>query len=289
MNYTEISVWCPLERAEDVASLLVSAGYPGAVVSELLTADPTPREVAVKVYHPGEMPSSALGDLEYTLGAMASSFREAPYGIETRAVDPEDWAHAWKRHWHVQHVGERLVIQPSWEPYDPAPGEIVMALDPNQAFGTGTHPTTRLCLLALERGAAGTVFDVGTGSGILAIAAVLLGATRVEACDMDPIAVDAAVENAQANGVGDRVHVRIGGIETLEGTCDVLVVNILAEIVAEMAPAIAARLKPGGRVLASGIVRDRAALVRAAFAHAGLGVIREEELDGWVLVEATPR
>ncbi|MFN3430176.1 MAG: 50S ribosomal protein L11 methyltransferase, partial [Candidatus Sericytochromatia bacterium] len=167
---------------------------------------------------------------------------------------------------------------------------ILIELDPKQAFGTGTHPTTRLCLRSLETHVpahdAPLVFDVGTGSGILAVAAVKLGAKHVEACDTDPVAVAATIENIELNAVADKVNCYVGGIETISGEADVLVVNILAEVVAELAQAIADRVRPGGDVIASGIIRERQALVEQAFEAVGLAVLRVQYEGDWVVIEA---
>ena len=292
MDYTEFSVWAPLTLAETLAWQLQELGGQGVVVSELAAEGPTPGEVAVKLYRPGT-PEDLAGfraELESRLADLGSHFPGAHLRVETRLVPSEDWEHSWKRYWHALEVGERLVIKPSWEEWTGDPDKVVIALDPAQAFGTGTHATTQLCLRALEDAVpnydAPLVFDVGTGSGILAIAALLLGASRVEACDIDPVAVASTLENATRNGVVDRLEVRVGGVEVLTGEADVVVANILAEVIAPIAPDLAARTKPGGAVLVSGIIRARQALVEEAFEAAGLVVMRVELQGEWVLIEA---
>ena len=161
-----------------------------------------------------ETVESALGHLQ--------AFGLRPIGdLRTRVVDEDDWAEAWKQHFHVQHLGRRLVIKPSWLRYRRAGDEVVIDLDPGMAFGTGLHPTTRLCLQALEdradRGPLGRVLDVGCGSGILSIAAVKLGATRALGVDIDPIAIEATEANARHNRVGRRVRAREGSIPSDAG------------------------------------------------------------------------
>jgi ribosomal protein L11 methyltransferase len=292
MDYTEFAVWAPPPLAETLAWHLQDLGGQGVVVSEIPAEGPVPGEVAVKLYRPGT--PEGLADfhatLESRLAEIASHFPASKLRVETRLVPSEDWEHSWKRYWHALEVGERLVIKPSWEDWTGEPDKLVIALDPAQAFGTGTHPTTQLCLRALEDVVpnydAPLVFDVGTGSGILAIAAVLLGAPRVVACDIDPVAVEATRENAERNGVLAAIEVHVGGVDVIEGEADVVVANILAEVIAPIAPDLAARTKPGGAVLASGIIRARQAMVEEAFEAAGLVVLRVEHQGEWVLVEA---
>lgn len=300
MDYTEIAVWVPPLFAESLAWHLqetYATGGPagtgeGVVQSEIPAEGPPVMEVAVKLYRLGvEAEQQAfLAELEADLTAFSANFPGMTARIETRLVPEENWANSWKQYWHPLEVGERLVIKPSWEDYPRSGEKLVIELDPKQAFGTGTHATTQLCLRSLENiipsHDAPFVFDVGTGSGILAIAAILLGARRVEACDTDPVAVAATDENIRLNGVADRVGTHVGGIETLTGQADVLVINILAEIVAELAPEIARRVRPGGDVIASGIIRERQALVEQAFEAQGLAVLRVEHQGEWVVIEA---
>jgi ribosomal protein L11 methyltransferase len=292
MDYTEIAVWAPPLYAESVAWHLQELGVEQLVVSEIPAKGPAPTEVAVKVYRLGAPEDHAawIAELRTLLDGLTAHFPDWSPRVETRLVPEENWAHSWKQYWHAQEIGERLVIKPSWEPYDGPADKILIELDPKQAFGTGTHPTTQLCLRSLETHVpahdAPLVFDVGTGSGILAVAAVKLGARHVEACDTDPVAVAATLENAELNGVAESIRCYAGGIETIEGEADVLVVNILAEVVAELAAEIAARVRAGGDVIASGIIRERQALVEQAFEAVGLSVLRVEYQGEWVVIEA---
>jgi ribosomal protein L11 methyltransferase len=211
-----------------------------------------------------------------------------------RILEPEEWAESWKAFFPPQRIGQHTVIVPTWHEYQPLPGdEIIIRLDPGMAFGTGLHPTTRLCLLAVERlmQPGWRVLDVGTGSGILAIAAAKSGASHVDAIDSDPLAVEATIENAERNGVADVVAV---SQTTLEGALsprltrhagsgyDLLLVNILAEIIAAMAPAIAAALRPGGLWVASGIIAERESLATAALQAAGLTLDDRLQQEDWV-------
>jgi len=216
----------------------------------------------------------------------------------TRVLAPEDWAEAWKSFFPPQHIGRHTVIVPTWEEYAPRPGERIILLDPGMAFGTGLHPTTRLCLVAIEEMVAPgcRVLDVGTGSGILAIAAALAGADGIDAIDTDPLAVAAANENAERNRVGHKINVSRATLSSALSPAvphhrpvvagadgyDVVLVNILAEIIAAMAPEIASALAPGGIWVASGVISEKEQVVRDACQQAGLSVDeRMQELD-WV-------
>ncbi len=178
--------------------------------------------------------------------------------LRGRRVRDEDWADAWKRFFRVERIGRRLVVCPSWRRHRAAPGEIVLRLDPGMAFGTGQHPTTRLSLTLLEEHVrpGARVLDLGTGSGILAIAAALLGAGEVRALDVDSVAVGVARANAAANGVDDRVTVLEGTLsasEAASGGYDCVVANINAETTLEMAGPLVAALRPEGFAIVSGI------------------------------------
>ena len=197
----------------------------------------------------------------------------------------EDWAEGWKQHFGLCRIG-RLVIKPTWEEYAAAPGEAVVTLDPGMAFGTGTHGTTRLCLDALAELFANapvpaTVLDVGTGSGILAIAAAALGAEQVLACDIDPDACRIARENVAGNGMTDRVKITDRPLEELPGDFEVVLANILAEENVRLAVELSGRLAAGGTLILSGILREKEALTAAGFAALPLDgpVIRRR--DDW--------
>jgi ribosomal protein L11 methyltransferase len=188
----------------------------------------------------------------------------------TRPLREEDWATAWKAFYKPFRVGRRLVVRPSWEPYAAAPDDCVLELDPGMAFGTGEHPTTRLCLEALEERVrpGDRVLDWGTGSGILAIAAVKLGATWVDARDHDPVAVAAARENARRNEVADRVLVERGDLPGA-APYDGVVANILAGPILAAAPRLRRLTRPGGWLIASGLTDARVAAVARALQDAG--------------------
>ena len=288
MDWLEVSVETTGEGAEAVAEVL-SRFAPRGVALEAGPEGFGTGIITVRAYLPAdaELPQTrrrveeALWHLSQLLPLPAPVFR---------LVAETDWAEAWKQHLTVLHVGRRLVIRPSWLPYTPSGEEVVVELDPGMAFGTGTHPTTQMCLLALEDAVypGARVLDLGTGSGILAIAAAKLGAGRVLALDTDPQAVTVARENVHRNGVADRVRVARGSLAQAVGRFDVVAVNILAGVLVEMAEGgLARRLAPEGRLVAAGLLVGQEEEVRDAFERAGLTVIGRRQMDDWVALEAT--
>lgn len=205
--------------------------------------------------------------------------------VERRAVPPVDWVETWRREVRATAVVPGIVVAPTWERYQPSNGEAVIRLDPGMAFGTGSHASTRLCLAALAarppRGL--EVLDLGTGSGILAIAAARLGARRVTAVDLDPIATAAAEANVALNEVADRVRVATGDLAVAPGPFDLVLANILAGPLVQMAGDLSARLGREGLVTLSGLLAAEAPDVAAAYVRAGLTLVespRETDESG---------
>jgi ribosomal protein L11 methyltransferase len=193
----------------------------------------------------------------------------------------------------VLRIGRRLVIRPTWRRHKAVADELVLALDPGMAFGTGLHPTTRLCLAMLETVAdrgdtldGARVLDVGCGSGILAIAAIRLGAARAVGVDIDPIAIEATAANAKRNGIARRIRARVGSLPSGDPPFDVVVANLIAGVLVPLAGALHDELRPGGVLVASGIFIDRDAEVRDAFVRAGLVVDGRTDEGDWVALEA---
>ena len=211
--------------------------------------------------------------------------------LRTRLVDEADWADAWKAHFPVMRIGRHVVIRPTWRRHRAAPDDVVLAIDPGMAFGTGLHPTTRLCLVALERLAdagrmtGARVLDVGCGSGILAIAAVRLGAADAVGVDTDPIAIESTLANARRNRLAPRIRASVGSLPTGEPPFDVIAANLIAGVLVQIAAQLAAELAAGGRLVASGIFVDREGEVRHAFEAAGLAVTERTAEGDWVALE----
>ena len=188
-------------------------------------------------------------------------------GPRIEHVIGDAWRDAWRAHFKPTRLGRRLVVRPSWEPFEPGRRDVVLTLDPGRAFGTGTHESTRLVLAELDRRVRGgeSVLDVGCGSGILGVAALLLGASRVRAVDVDPDAVEVTVENAELNGVAARVTASCTPVSRLRGSFDLVLANIQADVLVSLAPAIAARVGSAGTLVMSGILAGQESAVRAAY------------------------
>jgi ribosomal protein L11 methyltransferase len=313
-DWLEISVTTDGEAAEAVVELFNRHGYGQAVVEipvDLfeyeLDSEIQPATVIVKTYLRADgSASTAQRRVEEGLWHLGRIY-PIPAPV-TRVVAEKDWAEAWKQQYQLQRVGRRTVIVPAWEGYAPTPGEVVIRLEPGMAFGTGLHPTTRLCLRALEDHCPldGDVLDLGTGSGVLAIAAAKLGARSVLALDADHAAVSVARENVQMNGVGERVTVRHGtlpggdavpvhfladgSLDLLDsGRFDLILVNILAHVIIGLAPAIAARLAPSGTVIAAGLIDTQELSVTESFEAVELRVVERSQEKDWVSLVARRR
>ena len=210
--------------------------------------------------------------------------------LTTATVRDSDWENNWRQYYQPIEVGEKLVVVPEWLDA-PADGRIALRLDPGLIFGTGSHPTTRMCLAALEQyaGAGKTALDLGCGSGILSIAALLLGARDAFACDIDDKCVGVAYENAALNGIGrEHYTVRAGDVlsdkrlaREFGGDYDIVVANIVADVIIALAPQVRPLLKKGGLFLCSGIIDDRAVEVADALRLAGWAIMEARESEGW--------
>lgn len=298
------------EAVEAVSNIFHEAGASGVVIedsSEIvknrenqfgeiyeLNPDDYPAEgVIVKAYLPA---SSFLAETIEEIKLAITNLKNFNINIgknilTTCEVNEEDWATSWKQYYHPVKVSERFTIVPTWEDYEPKNSdEIIIELDPGMAFGTGTHPTTVMCLQALEKlvKPGDIVIDVGTGSGVLSIGAALLGAGKVIALDLDPIAVKAATENVKLNDVDKIVEVHEGNlldkVETREA--DIVVANILAEVIVTFTDDAYAVLKPGGTFITSGIIRAKKEEVKSALEKSGFAVEEVLMLEDWVSIIA---
>jgi ribosomal protein L11 methyltransferase len=300
-QWLELAVEADIEAVEAVCEILARVAPGGTSVEpgfELVEDGlgariDTARPATIRAYVPARDQAAADRAVALVTEALGhlQAFGLRPIGdLRTSVVDEADWAEAWKTHFHVIRLGRRLVIKPSWRRHHHEGDEVVIDLDPGMAFGTGLHPTTRLCLEALEaradRGPLGRALDVGCGSGILSIAAVKLGATRALGVDIDPIAIEATLANARHNRVGKRVRAREGSVPSGEGPFDLVLANLIAGLLVELADALAAELVPGGTLIASGIFIDREPEVRRALEGAGLELTGRRDETDWVALEA---
>jgi len=301
LRYLEVSVRCRRAAADAVGNLLLTLTGAGYAVDDPLIVEQNRDRWDMTDLAPGD-PSwvtvsgwlAETDDLEQRRLRLEAGLDEIR-GLGLGEVDParfrwvqeEDWAHTWKAYFRPTRVGDRLVVVPTWEAYTPAEGDLPVYLDPGMAFGTGTHATTALCMRWMERlvGPGSRVIDVGTGSGILAVAAKRLGAAEVLAIDVDPVAVEVAQANARQNGV--EVDVRRATLDQVpEGEADLIVANIIASVIIDILPDVVARLKPGGRFLASGIIAEKKEAVSEAMTEAWLLPVGVHEQDGWVALLA---
>jgi ribosomal protein L11 methyltransferase len=294
MRWLELSVEADAEAIEAVSEILGRVSDGTAVHPTRLLRDPDDELIArddptapyrVIAHVPDGPEAASRADRTERALWHLQAFGLRPVGpLQVRAVDDVDWADAWKEHYVPQRIG-RIVIVPSWTDEQPRDGEVALTLDPGMAFGTGLHPTTRACLQLLQEVAPmpGPVLDVGCGSGILALAALRLGASRATGIDTDPLAVEAAHANAVRNGLDDRFEARLGTLPAIgDERYPLVLANLVAAVLVELAPALAAHLAPGGRLVASGIIKPRALEVAAAMDAAGLAVAERRGDGDWI-------
>lgn len=208
--------------------------------------------------------------------------------VEHEKMHEEDWANTWKQYYKPSKVGEKIVVKPIWEEYEAKENELVVDLDPGMAFGTGTHETTRMCIQALERYVKeeSTVFDVGCGSGILAIAAAKLGAKLAVGVDLDPVAVESSIENVGYNNLSNIEILHGNLVEVIDGKADIVVANILAEIICILTDDVKRVLKDGGIFITSGIIHDRVNMVCEKLEATGFEVIEKNRDGEWNCIVA---
>ncbi|MEW6726789.1 MAG: 50S ribosomal protein L11 methyltransferase [Bacillota bacterium] len=278
MNWLEITLELPADKIESVNHLFFDIGS-GVSIENPASA---PSRAVVKGYLPDEAGADKkLSLLRHRVAAVLGPSAR----VRVAVVDDEDWLTYWRRSYKPFRVGERLVVRPPWEEYAALPGDVVIDMEPGLAFGCGTHPTTAACMELLERHVRDgqRVFDVGTGTGILAIVAAKLGAKEVWAVDNDPIAVRVARENVERNGVAGRVRVSEGHLlDATRGKADVVTANIVAEVVSFMAPQVCFRLHKGGLFITGGVHHAKQRMVEEAFSHAGLRKLEELRSGDWV-------
>ena len=265
-----------IEDYSDLEQQVAEIAHVDLIEQELLDK-PRDRVVIHMYLEPGASPVETLALIAARMEAAGIG-----YTVRTEGVEQEDWQNGWRKYYHPMEIGRRLAVVPSWQEYDT--DRVKLVLDPGLAFGTGGHETTSLCLEALDEHVQGgeRVLDIGTGSGILAIAALKLGAAVAEGVDIDPVAVRTAGENAALNGVADRLTVLVGDLsDQAGGTYQIITANIVANAIKSLAPAVPGLLAEDGLFIASGIIDSRKDEVIAALQAAGLRVAEVKEKRGW--------
>lgn len=284
MRWAEMTVQCHPAASDAVSYAFIDAGCGGTM---LRGTDPVTVQASLPV----------TDELMARIDGLRTHLNRLPEfglpalveGITIRYAEEEDWANAWKQYFKPMKIGNRLIIKPSWEEYTPQADELVLELDPGMAFGTGGHPTTRLCLEALEETVVEgvRVADIGTGSGILSLAAARLGAHEVMATDIDSLPRKIARENVTRNNLESVVQILdMEPFDAQAKDCDLVVANIVANTIVELAPSIAPRIRPEGIFIASGIVEEHEQTVQEALAGVGLIVYDVKREDIWVCLVA---
>ncbi len=285
------------EAIDAVTQFLMDHGSLGMAYDEQLLGasgdpvDPVPAPPALTrltAYYPWDTDLWALKQtfLDF-LPLLGESFGESPASfLNATEITDTGWAEKWKEHFRARKVGRRIVIKPSWEEIRPGEGDVVLTVDPGQAFGTGTHETTRMCLRFIEdvfdlSPPPRAVLDIGTGTGILGIAAARLGAESVLGVDTDPVAVEVAGKNADLNGVAGAFRSEGTTLAGIDGEFDLVLGNLIAEILTDMAADLVSRCAPGGHLVLSGILKEKAGWVVEEFAQQGATVVGEAEDGQW--------
>jgi ribosomal protein L11 methyltransferase len=309
VKWSELSIHTKNEAVEAISNILHEAGASGVVIEDsaefakpredqfgeiyALNEEDFPKDgVIVKAYL---SESSFLNETVEEIKAAITNLTNFNIDIGENVVsivevNEEDWATAWKQYYHPVKISERFTIVPTWEQYTPvSTDELIIELDPGMAFGTGTHPTTVMCLQGLEKviKEGDTVVDIGTGSGVLSIGAALLGAKNVHALDLDEVAVRSAQENVALNKVEDKVAVFHGNLlDTVKEPADVVVANILAEIIMSFTDDAFTIVKPGGLYVTSGIIGAKRDDVKVALEASGFIIEEVLLMEDWVAIIA---
>ena len=309
MDWVEITVHTTTFGADIVSEQLMQEGATGTMVEDRADIpDPTkpngiweiidqkliddmPEDVLV---HAWFEPDSRFADRMSALGSRMTELKGLDMGydlgtltIDTLNVRDEDWSEVWKKFYKPFKAGKNLVVKPTWETYEPQEGDRIIEIDPGMAFGSGTHETTGMCLELLEETLQGgeTVIDVGTGSGILAIGAAMLGAKDILAIDIDPTAVKVAQENIEHNGLADRITAIEGNLlDKTDMTCDLCVANIIADVICFFAKPLTNHIVRGGKFICSGIIKEREQDVVNALNDAQYEIIEIRRKGEWVAI-----
>ena len=309
MKWSEIAIHTTHEATEAVANILYEAGASGVIIEDSVEPDRIrenlygeiveldrndyPSEgVIVKAYLPvNSFLIETMKEIEQSIEALPSYGLDIGINeIKTSEVDDEDWATAWKKYYHPVKISSRFTIVPTWEEYTPVDSdELIVELDPGMAFGTGTHPTTVMCMQALEKYVRkeDVVVDVGTGSGVLSIGAAMLGAKSVHALDLDQVAVIAAKENIELNKVDHIVQVTHGNLlESITVEPQVIIANILAEVIVTFSQDAANLLPEDGLFIVSGIIEEKRNFVKEDLLAKGFEIVESVLMEDWVAIIA---
>jgi len=305
MKWTEISIHTTNEAIEPISNILHEAGASGVVIEDPSELTKEREDWFGEIYdlNPGDYPEEGVIIKAYlpvnsfiseTVDSIKQEITDLiKYDIDigtnlvtTTEVKEEDWASSWKKYYHPVKISETFTIVPTWEDYERVNSdELIIELDPGMAFGTGTHPTTVMCIQALEKTVQKDqhIIDVGTGSGVLSIAAALLGAKNVLALDLDEVAVESAKQNIEINHVSEQIEVRKGNLlEGIEDKADIVVANILADIIIRFTDDAASIVKQGGYFITSGIIQPKKLEVKEAIIAAGFDIEETLVMEDWV-------
>ena len=322
MEWIQVRVSTTPEGVEPVFGMLLSCGVSGAEIidnrdmkmflkdnpfhwdyaDEALNAAPEEEAFVVFYITPDEEGRFLLGQVQGGLKALPLACPGLALGAltaETVSVDDEAWLHEWKKHYKPFRIGQSVVVRPVWEEYVAQPGDLCFTIDPGSVFGTGLHQSTRLCVAALEKivKPGDTLLDIGSGSGILAIISLLLGAKYAFACDIEPAAAIAARENAALNNISpEQFDMRIGDIftdtalraEIKDKRYQIIAANIVADVVIRLSAEVKEYLAADGLFVTSGIISERVDEVRSAMEANGFCVVSQSEAEGWHCLVGQP-
>jgi len=309
VDWTEISIKTSQEGADIAAQAFYEVGITGLVIEDpdelsqlskeeffwdyidesmVGTSDGT---VVIKAYLSSD---SSLGEKLSLIKDKINWLKNRDLGVDLGSLDieltsvrEEDWSNTWKKYYKPMKVSDRIVIKPSWETYNKKKGQVILTLDPGMAFGTGTHETTMLCMQAIDQYIRPdhSLIDIGCGTGVLSIGALLLGAKAATAIDLDGNAVEIARKNAQINKVLDRMTLVHGNLlDEIEGSYDIVVANIIADVIIELSQYVTNYIKAGGLFISSGIIHERLDEVIEQIESVGLIIEKVEKMGEWAMV-----
>ena len=309
MDWMECTVLTTTEASDLVSQILMDAGSAGTMIEDKndVAANQRPEgqwdiideEIARRIgedvrvtgyFQADETLRDRIAGIQAELRRVAAADLGMNLGkgeVLTKGFDAEDWAESWKKAYKPIRLGTHMVIKPGWETYEAQPGDHIIEIDPGMAFGTGTHETTGMCVALIEKYVkpGQRVIDIGTGSGILAIAAAHMGAKAVLATDLDAVAVRVAADNVSINGFEDVIETRCGDLlDAVDAVGDVVIANIIADVIIMLAKPVREHVEEGGLFICSGIANDRRDEVLAALKDADYQVLDVVEKGEWTAI-----